>query len=390
MKKQSNDNLFFALMQGFYWATCVCFNVFLVFYLETLHIPSSQIGLLLTVGMLAGVTSQYFWGYLCDRLKGIKKVISLCIIGTIIAVWSLSMVHDFTAILVVYIAFMIFQPVIPSLIDTWIIHHSLSTQRNYGKLRGVGSLTFAVMSSFFGILVEKYFYNAMAIGFTLLSILLFITVILSKDIAKESEDVKKETEHKASPRVLFKNTKFIVFLFGITLVFIPNSFISSYMFYIARSVNGSAREMGLAFGLAAILEVPIFLMFGRITKKVSIEKLLIIGSVFLIGRILQLVFIKTPYGMYTNALFHGVGFPLITSCLRHYVPTIVPKNLAVTGQAIAGAFAGGVPYIIATSVGGNVLQHYGLTSCYILFGLLGTLSLIPFVYLSLSASKDRR
>lgn len=390
MKKQPNDNLFFGLMQGFYWATCAAFNVFLVFYLETIHIPSSQIGVLLTIGMIAGVTSQYLWGYLCDRLNGVKKVISICIIGTVIAVWTLPLVQGFNAILPVYITFMIFQPVIPSLIDTWIIQLSKSTRKNYSKLRGVGSLTFAVMSSFFGLLVEKYFYNAIAIGFTLLSILLFTTVILSTDIVKEHKRVKKETEPKESPIALFKNINFLIFLFGITLIFIPNSFISSYMFYIAESVNGSAREMGIAFGLAAILELPLFLMFERITKKVSLEKLLIIGSVFLIGRILQLMFIKTPYGMYINALFHGIGFPLITSCLRHYVPTIVPKNLTVTGQAVAGAFAGGIPYIIATYLGGNIIQSYGITSCYIIFSLFGSIALIPFIYLKLTSTRCSR
>ena len=389
MKKQSTNIIFFGLMQGFYWGTCVSFNVFLVFYLESLGIPSSQIGLLLTVGMIAGVTSQYFWGYLCDYLNGIKKVMALCIIGTVAAVWTLPTVQGIKAILPVYITFMLFQPVIPSLIDTWTIQLNESTRKNYSKLRSLGSLTFAVMSSFFGLLVEKYFYNAMAISFTLLSILLFVVVILSEDLVKKKKYIRKETEHKESPLALLKNIKFIVFLFGIMLIFIPNSFISSYMFYIARSVDGSAREMGITFGLAAILEIPLFLLFGRITKKVSVEKLLIIGSVFLIARIFQLMFIKTPYGLYTNALFHGIGFPLITSSFRHYVPMIVPKNLIVTGQAITGAFAGGIPYIMATYFGGNIIQRYNITNCYILFSLLASISFIPFIYLNLTSSKNK-
>ncbi|MDF2613126.1 MAG: transporter [Clostridia bacterium] len=388
MNKHSKSIMFFALMQGFYWAACVTFNVFLVFYLETLHIPSSQIGLLLTAGMVVGVTSQYFWGYLCDYLNGIKKVISLCIIGTVMAVWSLSTVQNYHAILIIYIIFMLFQPVIPSLIDTWIIQLSKSSRKNYSKLRGIGSLTFAVMSSFFGVLVEKYFYNAMAIGFTVFNVLLFITVILSEDIAKDPKDTNREKEPKQRPAVLFTNIKFTAFLLGVTLILIPNSFITSYMFYIAESVNGSAREMGLTFGLAAILEIPLFLMFERIIKRISLEKLLIIGSVFLIGRIFQLMFITTPSEMYVNALFHGAGFPLLISCLRNYVPTIVPKSLTVTGQAVAGAFAAGVPYIIATSLGGSIIQNYSLTSCYIIFSLLGCLALIPFVYLSLTSAKS--
>jgi len=219
-KNQIKSNVLFGLMQGFIWATYVCFNVFLVFYLKTLHISSSQIGLLLTVGMVAGVISQYVWGYICDRLKGVKKVITICIVGTIVAVWSLPVVQGFHAILAIYIVFMVFQPVIPSLIDTWIIQFSQSTCKNYSKLRGIGSLVFAVMSSFFGILVQKYFYHAMAIGFTVLSMLLFIVVLFSKDITREIHHHQKGNRQEEPASVLFKNIKFIALLLGLTFIFI--------------------------------------------------------------------------------------------------------------------------------------------------------------------------
>jgi PPP family 3-phenylpropionic acid transporter len=387
MKKQAKNNLYFSLMQGFYWAACVTFNVFLVYYLETLHVPSSKIGILLTVGTISGVASQYFWGYLCDKQRGIKKVMSLCILGTVIAVLTLPSVQGFKAILSVYILFMFFQPVIPSLIDTWIIQSDELIRKNYSKIRSVGSLTFAVMSSFFGLLVEKYLYYAIALGFTLFSTLLLIIVLISKDIVKKERHVQKSPKPQLSAVSLFKNIRFVLFLLGIMLIFIPNSFISSYMFYIARSVNGTAREMSLAFGLAAVLEIPLFLMFERISRKLSLEKILVIGAVFLIGRILQLLLIKTPYGLYTNALFHGIGFPLITSCLRNYVPKIVPEDLIVTGQAIAGAFANGIPYIIAAYLGGIMLQSYDISSSYMLFAALGGIAFIPFICLVMLPQK---
>ena len=389
MNKSSKNNLLFSLMQGFYWAACVTFNVFLVFYLEKLHISSSQIGLLLTLGMVSGVTSQYFWGYLCDLLGGIKKVVFICIAGTIAAVWVLSAFRGFSAILTTYIFFMFFQPVIPSLIDTWIIQLSEATRKNYSKLRGIGSLTFAIMSSFFGLLVEKYFYLAMAIGFTITSLCLFIVVALSEDISKDKKELKKTASPGQTPFTLFTNLRFVFFLLGIMLIFIPNSFISNYMFYIAESVNGSAREMSLTFGLAALLELPLFLLFEKAAKRISLEKLFIIGSIFLIGRILQLLFIKSPYGMYANALFHGAGFPLLTSSLRYYVPKIVPKNLIVTGQALTGAFSSGVPFVISASLGGNLLQSQPIATCYIVFGIIGLASLLPFVYLYLTSLKVR-
>lgn len=376
MLKKNLNNIYFSFMQCGYWCSWVTLNMFIIFYLQGKGVTGSKVGILLTSGIIFGTIGQYFWGYMCDKFKTIKKSIMICTISLNILVFMIPLSQNFLIIVSVYSAFIFFQATLPSLIDSWVLEYNEKTKDNYSKIRCTASISFAILSLFFGSFIEKYAYTAMAIGFVFFNSLILVAAILQEDIPKTIK-VKKKSQSG-----LFRNMKFNILLVSVIFVYISNNFTLNFMSYIVDSVGGSAKEIGFVFFVAAASEIPFFLGFNKIKNIFSIEKILIVSSIFFLIKISTLLFIHTKYGLYINALTQGLSYTLFYCSVRIYVQNIVPPDIRITAQSIISAGMTGIAYLIASSTAGFMLDKYSLTLIYVVFSITSLIGVFGIILLS--------
>lgn len=385
MFKKNLNNIYFSFMECGYWCSWVCLNMFIIFYLKGKGVTGSNIGMLLTSGIIFGTIGQYFWGHMCDKFKTIKKNIIICTIALNIVVFILPLSQDFSFIVLIYSIFIFFQATLPSLIDSWVLEYNEKTRQDYSKIRCTASAAFAILSLFFGSFVEKYGYNAMAIGFVFFNSWILVAAILQEDIPQIKE---VKTKIKGLNNLL-SNMKFSILLISVIFVFISNNFILNFMPFIVDNVGGSAKEIGFVFFVGAASEVPFFLGFNKIKSIFSLEKILTASSIFFLIKISTLLFIQTKYGLYINALIQGLSFTLFYCAVRIYVQDIVPADVRITAQSIISAAMTGIAYLIASSTAGFMLDKYSITIIYIVFSITSAAGVFGIILLNRSKEKTK-
>jgi PPP family 3-phenylpropionic acid transporter len=154
-------------------------------------------------------------------------------------------------------------------------------------------------------------------------------------------------------------------------------------------MGGSGLLIGLLLGIAAYSEIPIMLFSDRIRAKLGgIKTLLLAYGLF--------AFAYLGYSLATAvwvplifALAKGLGVGLYLTTTIRLVDERIPEEWSATAQSLMTASMMGVAILVASLVGGMVMEEWGVTAVFrlasfsIMFAMLliliakqrGTLSL---------------
>jgi len=165
---------------------------------------------------------------------------------------------------------------------------------DFGLARGIGSVSYAGISFCAGFLVEKYSTTLIPLLIIISYIILFLCSYFFKlpdnnysdrnteaagSAAADNDDIiTSETQNEASFFITYK--KFFLLIVGFSLVFVSHNILNNFLFQIMSYHQGGSREMGIAAGIAAVLELPVMMSFTFMIRKASSGNLLKISCMF--------------------------------------------------------------------------------------------------------------
>ncbi len=255
---------------------------------------------------------------------------------------------------------------------------NLGIPMNYGLARGMGSVSFAVMSYLLGYFVSRFGAEfllsifLMCYCFTILSAVLFKIrmpeSIFSADlnpgsrisITQEEEPNEKD---KASAGILsffMKYKKFTFFLIGVSMIFYSHSLINTYLINIMENVGGNSTDMGISLSIAAALELPAMAGFIYIMKKIKCCKLVVIAAFFFLIKTTVTWLAPNVFMVHLSQIFQMLSYALFTPASVYYVNSIVEDHDKVKGQAMLGVATVGIAGSIANITGGKILDTLGV------------------------------
>lgn len=355
---------------------------FLTNFLLYRQLSASKIGLFFSLLTFVSILGNYFIGYISDKFRSFSKTIILQMIITLFAI-SFGFNIEYANILI--LCFLIagfFNLPIESIIDTWALELNPKLSRYYGVMRAGGSVGFALVTVVTGYLIANISMSFLFINSTLL-IIVFIAAIYTIKKKHILADFHSHPTHNEKINILdLIHIKEYVFLFIITTsIQIPSIIITTFLPLIIQNVGGNSSHQGLMLGLGAILELPFFFMTPILLKKYRPKTLISISSVFLLLKVLVLVFAKTPELLVLSSVFAPGYFALFFSSLKYRVSKIAPNHLKTSAQTgIAIAFSG-VSGITAGILGGQLIDRLGLSiTMYIVLFMVSFASISTIIY----------
>lgn len=363
----------YSIIQGSFWMSfCIIFAYVSVFLLSK-GFSNSQIGIVVAV---SGVISAFMQPIVADFADRSKKVSLRLIISfwavVIIAVAAGLLIPGLRILLIAVFygvaiaALQILTPLVNA-IGMECINRGIPV--NFGLARGIGSISYAVVSYLAGVLVAKYDTTVIPIMMILFYAILIIGILSFRfpdssladsqekyaepTIKTQKGKIKGKLQEKSSANSFYKRyTKFFVLLVGVTLSFISHNILNNYMFQIMQYHGGGSSEMGTALAIAATVELPTMLGFAFIVKRFSCGTLLkVSGTFFMIKTVLTLL-APNILGIYIAQGVQILGFALQVPASVYYVNQLMRPEDRVKGQAfmtvtntlgsIAGSLLGGV------------------------------------------------
>ncbi len=134
---------------------------------------------------------------------------------------------------------------------------------NFKVARGIGSLCFSLSSVLLGYLTYHFGSFTVPLAIVILRAIIFF-IILSMPSLKGNKVSVKENKNTNKSFRLSDYPSFSLMLLGLTLVMLFHNMVMTYFIYVIERAGGNSSNMGIAIGIAGIVEIPVLFLYTRI------------------------------------------------------------------------------------------------------------------------------
>jgi PPP family 3-phenylpropionic acid transporter len=376
------------------------FFPFLVVILAGRGFDPAQIGVATAAASVAYTSTVPAWGHLGDVTLGRARALQLGTIGAAVAVGLFALPLPMLVAAALVVAFNAFQSSMQPLSDALALAHVPDRGRDYGRVRLLASLAFAVTSVACGVLYDRVGFWATAPVFAAAAAWICLSVIaLREPPSGRTGHVPAATPGPADPparRVadprdpdgarppaprsrlgtagealaLQPRLPGVLLAIGLIQVGVLASF--TYLPLRITDLGGGPELVALAAGVSALAEVPGILLAGTVAARIGLRGLFAVGSVAYAACIASWIVIDAPAAIVATRAVTGVAFGGILVASALTIGSLLPPRLQATGQALYQTVAFGLAAIVANLGGGLI---YGSVGPALMFGLTAAAAL---------------
>lgn len=158
-------------------------------------------------------------------------------------------------------------------------------------------------------------------------------VRLGKPSARSGSDEK--AGGKGLWEFMRSNVRFCMMLLGVAVLFFTHNLITNFMINIVRNVGGDSSDMGSINGVMALLEIPVMLMYERITRRIRCSSTIRFAAMMFVLRALAIALSPGIPGLYAAQILQAGSFALITPALVQYVSLTIRPEDSAKGQSLS-------------------------------------------------------
>lgn len=376
--KEKKESVRYASVIGLHtMLMCVGLN-YVTYYLSDKGLSASRIGIVVSISCMIAVIAQQLTGRMVDNGKLDPKRL-ICLLSSILTIAGLCMsFFDTGALRPVLFGLMICitLAILPLLNSFTFYYHNNNININYGIARGVGSLCFSVCSIVLGYLTVYAGSFTVPLTYGLLGCGVCAIVFFMPSL--KSGPAKQQDEAGASGPKPSTHPQFFLMLLGLSLVMLFHNMVMTYFIYVIRRAGGDSSDMGMAIGIAAVLEIPVLFLYTRIKgSRPSVYFLMTSGIAFLLKSIL-FIFAQNILMIYFIQLLQCMAYGLMAASRVYYVDELVGKENEATGQSYMSATET-TGIVLGSALGGLIMQKSNvgiLLTAGAVICLAGTLCMI--------------
>ncbi len=348
------------------------FEPFIAAYLYHRNFSGVQIGILLGTLPLTILVFQPVWSYISDILQRRRLLLLIASIGAGLSFIVLGLTDSFVMVFFSGLVMVFFRSPIVVITNAITLDYleKESSVHDFSLIRLWGSVSFAISSYILGSFILENHFNLFP---WLLMSLFLIQAALSLLLPREIKAVR--FSGLKGVRLAENNKPLMWFLVAIVFIGATMSISLNYLTIFLQTLQTAAWLIGLTIGLQAILEVPFMLIVPKVLKRVSMEKLLLVGAIVLPIRWLAFVFIKNPAWVVPTQVLHSIATVCLIVVGAAYIDSKVAPQWRATGQGIYATAMFSVGAALGQFTAGSVYQTFNIRAVWVLSGALGLIGL---------------
>ena len=360
------------------------YNTFLPVYLEnTLGFSSSQVGIIVSIPSILGIIFVPIWGLLSDLMNKQKLILWINVLVSLLCAVIYTITKSFLAVFIVAIFLEMFRNSILPLTDTITTAYCEKTNKNYGNIRVIGSLFFAVASFLCGQLI-KATNNELMFFYVFIVSMIGCLIITPTLPTLESNTKPEKVNLKQDLPLLFKNKAYLLILLCGICVNSLTEAMASYQGIHLMNLGAGSDLVGLLTVFMVLPELFFMVKTKSLLEKYGMVKMISFASIALILRWVVYLFTSNPLIFMIATSMHGVAISIIIICSFDFIGKVVDKKLYTTSMTVY-SFTIGISYSLMKLLYGGLIDMFGIKSIFI-FSI--GVSLFSFVVLNLISKLD--
>lgn len=399
MEKKLNIN--YAASQFFYFTMFATMFAFASVFLLDKGFDNTAIGLTLSLMSVATIGFQTIFASYLDKHKNLKLQDVITFILAVIMMGSLGLLfinHSLIVLVLIVLIFSLAHATTPLLNSLAFLYTDFGIRINFGFARGMGSLSYALITIILGVVLEKIAVSYLPLFYVFFALLTLISVRsyhLSPEMQLEQEAVrnyplrsKRIVESNKSIFDFVQEYKRLFFMMvGVVFLFLGHVFINNFFIQVITPIGGTSKTMGIAIFIGTILELPAMLNFNQLAKRIPVHQLLKIAAVFFLAKHLFTFLAPNLFVIYFAQALQIGAFSVAYPALVEYTQLAVAQEDLVKGQSLlASAIA--LSNIISSFSGGILLDRIGVSATLFVMVLMTVIGLI-IIFLTVENQPER-
>lgn len=359
-------NIYYSFLQIAYWITSAVVFCFTTVFLQFRGYSNYEIGIVFAVGNIIGFVSQpLIAGYIdrSDRRTLLRCIRITAVLSALLMLAVYFLPSGSISLIGVYALLVAGNTLLnPLCISLSFYIESWGCGINFSRARALGSLSYAVCNVILGMLVQRVSENAVPTAFILFSSLLGLTTLLFVPVNRahriaDPERRMQSASEKPSGLLEFarENKRFMLFLLGTATLYFTHGMIGNFMIEFIRSIGGGSEDMGNVLAFMTVVEVPVMLLFGRLTQRFRCSSLLRFAVIMFTVKELMIYLASSLPALYAAEALQAFSFALFVPASVRYVDEVIAKHNAVKGQAFVTSMMT-LGSIFASYIGGLLLD----------------------------------
>lgn len=386
---QSSILVRIALMECVFWFG-FAFAQYQTVYLQGRGMSSSYIGTLNAIASLVAIFATTFWGMIADKINSIKKTFLMILVGSALFYGLIAVLPaDFryaSIMFLIYCPFAnFFKGPMNIQIDNFTVRNCAQHRINYGAVRSIGSLTFAIASLMLSAWIIPWL--GVRSTFPLFSLFMILSIFIVLSIPDPRIEKRREKK-KLDPKALFRNHFYLVFIIYVFFVYIAFGAEFSFFSYYLADRGIKITNLGLVLALRAVMEMPMLLIMQRLRHRFPLKYMIVFGALLIgleclgLGLIAHKMSVILPFLM-----LYGLGNGVNIGTISNYLYKLAPEDLRATAHSVFGAVTA-LSGVIGNLAGGFVLKSVGASNFYVILGSIILSAVLFFVFTTVLYKKQ--
>lgn len=355
-------------------------------YLLGVGYAPGQAGAIVGAAFTLSIVGQPLLGSIADRVESPRRLIASLLMTAGIAIVFVPAVSTVAALLVALVlVYSLTANSLPAVLDGWIMaRRELNPRINYGVARGFGSAGFALgawalghATNRFGLAIVFPAYLVIVAGAALMVIRTRPAPRATQDDAvahvavdtvdggglgrtlsdgASTPDPQPTAPATGRVRALVANRPYLYLLLAAFLAFAGLRASSTFLPLLISELGGTLADVGAAYSLAALSEIPILFMSTLILRRVRGPRFIAVVLVVLAARLFGYTLLASPRAVLALQLTHGITFGLFLAASVDYIHSIAPPDQRGFFQAVAPSVYFGLGGITGSALGGILVE----------------------------------
>lgn len=355
-------------LAGYYFLFYLAISVYSPYtslYFSDKGFSNTVVGLILSLWAFVSVISQPVMGMLNDRLSNPRKILMVSAIVAPVIGLGFYYFDGLSAIIMLSVLFAWFQSSMGPLSDSIAVEIGNREGFSFGSVRLWGALSYSIGAFATGFLYEKYGYDHIFFYYLAVNLILALVILL---LPKAKPSFKKTTIFEQISEVS-RNRPFLIFVGISMLTFMSVAINFSFLPIYFKELGFDKRLLGSAFAIAAIIEVPMFWISAKLSKKIGRYNVLCIAAAIYSVKYVMLFAFTDVYLTLALQLLDGIAFAFVAGTAVEVVDSFSSDRTKATLQTIFAATTWGLGGIVGNAAGGMIVDHLGVTILYFILGI---------------------
>ena len=345
---------------------------FIAVLLQTRGFDPTSIGLVTAVAGVAFTFAVPVWGHLGDVTLGRARAYQVAALGAGLVMLAYSAPLPSALLAAIVVGFFVFASAFAPLGDALAVGLLPDPGRQYGRVRMLSSLSFAVSA-----IAAGYAYNEFGFG---MAPLLWAagagaTVVVLVPLARITQ---RRAVHRVGVKggsvglALSTQPRLWGILAAVGLVYLGIAAGGTFLALRLIALGGQPSDVALNAGVSALTEVPAMVAATWAARRIGLRALFSLSALVYCACILSWAVLDTPAAIIATRLVSGVAYSGLWIALVLTMGVLLPKPLQASGQALNQMMAGGVAAVLGNTIGGVIYGQIGAG----LFGVVGAIGLV--------------